>query len=711
MTARSFYQIVEDLTAEYDKLQRHNMALVSDNTSLRTQFLKLSGSQSREIQAATVLGDSDKSLPLMATTGPHWDGACPKVPGEEVFSSVPVFDGGMQEGYYRSEASVAPAEVDSIPQQVTGDWALTSDSTSCPLSPSIQDKVSCGRLRVRPIWRKAVKDEFDIPEEQDVQLHISVRGLKKASTTETLRSGDAMKAEGMIQKFVITPGSLKHVAFDLLSLLVVGYDILLIPLAAFNLEQSVFISSMMVLTTIFWSFDICLTFFIGYHEEGIVELRPHKIMKRYIRNLFVLDVSLVLFDWLLIIGDSSENVFGLLRIVKFGRFARVMRIFRLLRLMKVLPLIQDLVGSVHSHAAVDALKIVIMLVATAVANHFVACLWYALGTTNGHSETWVEALLDKEGQTSMLYLYTTALHWSWTQFTPSSMEVVPRNANERIFAISVIVLALIVCSSFVSKITQVSAALRDRNAEMWLQQDRLAKYIADNRVSLELGNRIHSFARKHRSTVAKKRVHEKDISVILIMPETMRVELHCEVFSPVLMPHPFFQQWLDVDMHGVSNICHSAMSEISLSTGQELFTFGTKGAKMYFLIGGEMTYCRGAGGGEGQALQEGDHICEMVLWILWVHRGFLSAKIKGEFVALDAELFGKCARQSAVFSPCREYAKLYLERLVADVDEDNASMSDLWGSFDMKLDIAQQAFGSIRIEPKLTRRFTDNFRM
>jgi len=703
MTARSFYQIVEDLTAEYDKLQRHNMALVSENTSLRAQFFELSGSQSHEIQAATVLRDIDKSLPLMATTGPHWDGACPKMPGEDVFYGVPAFDGSMQEGYCRSEVFVAPA--DSFRPQISNDSASSLDSST---SWSLKPTSPCGRLRVRPIWRKAVKDELDIPEEQDMPCCINVKGLE-ASTMETLRSGDARKAKGIMQKFVITPGSLKHIALDLLSLLVVGYDILLIPLAAFNLEQSALLYSMMVFITIFWSFDICLTFFIGYHDEGIVELRPHKIMKRYIRNLFVLDVTLVLFDWVLIIGDGSENVFGLLRIGKSVRFARVMRMFRLLRLMKVLPLIENLVDTVHSFAVVNTLKIVIRLVGIAVANHFVACLWYALGTTSGHSETWVEALLDKEGQASGLYLYTTALHWSWTQFTPSSMEVVPRNTKERIFAISVIVLALVVFSSFVSKITEAMATLRDRNAGMWQQQEHLRKYIADNRVSLELGNCIHNFARKHRSMVAKKRVHEEDISVILMMPETMRVQLHCEVFSPVLVPHPFFQQWLEIDMYGVSNICHSAMSEISLSIGQELFIFGTKGAKMYFLIGGEMTYCRGAGGGEGQALQEGDHICEMVLWMSWVHQGFLSAKITGEFVALDAELFGNCARQSSVFSPCREYAKLYLERLAADVDEDNASMSDLWGSFDMKLDIAQQAFGSVRIEPKLTRRFTDRF--
>merc|ERR1719191_2017613 len=54
---------------------------------------------------------------------------------------------------------------------------------------------------------------------------------------------------------------------------------------------------------------------------------------------------------------------------------------------------------------------------------------------------------------SVSYRYTTALHWSLTQFTPASMDLHPTNTLERAYSVVVIMLALVVFSSFVSSIT------------------------------------------------------------------------------------------------------------------------------------------------------------------------------------------------------------------------------------------------------------------
>ena len=91
--------------------------------------------------------------------------------------------------------------------------------------------------------------------------------------------------------------------------------------------------------------------------------------------------------------------------------------------------------------------IVVMIL---IANHVVACSWFWIGaSTDPENQSWVNKAKSKQAWNSLVYRYATSLHWSLTQFTPSSMEVVPMNTKERIFAVCVLLFALIVFSSFV----------------------------------------------------------------------------------------------------------------------------------------------------------------------------------------------------------------------------------------------------------------------
>lgn len=75
------------------------------------------------------------------------------------------------------------------------------------------------------------------------------------------------------------------------------------------------------------------------------------------------------------------------------------------------------------------------------------------------------------------YRYMTSFHWSVTQFTPASMEVVPRNALERTFNIVMIFLGLLMFSSFISNMTNGMTYLTKRNYEKRQQRDALVSYM------------------------------------------------------------------------------------------------------------------------------------------------------------------------------------------------------------------------------------------
>merc|ERR1712048_607574 len=89
------------------------------------------------------------------------------------------------------------------------------------------------------------------------------------------------------------------------------------------------------------------------------------------------------------------------------------------------------------HSMLDIIRLVLLLI---LFNHILACFWYVIGKNpflcNHYSGadicegTWLTQP-DMQNR-SDLYHYLSALHWSVTQMTPASMELVPINAGERL---------------------------------------------------------------------------------------------------------------------------------------------------------------------------------------------------------------------------------------------------------------------------------------
>ncbi len=76
----------------------------------------------------------------------------------------------------------------------------------------------------------------------------------------------------------------------MLSIFVIGYDVIFIPLEFVGLvlgsELQSIVAFMDWTTAVFWTFDIFMAFSTGFHSEGIVELRPWRIAAAYMRSWF-----------------------------------------------------------------------------------------------------------------------------------------------------------------------------------------------------------------------------------------------------------------------------------------------------------------------------------------------------------------------------------------------------------------------------------------
>jgi len=516
------------------------------------------------------------------------------------------------------------------------------------------------------------------------------------ATLSTVRGDGMVKDDtSCLQRIVASPTSMRRIVWDIVSVFVIGYDVLTVPLVAFSEMNSPADSLISFIINIFWTIDIPFSFLSGIYDGGVIEMRPAQIARNYLRRWFIVDIFIVVMAWLEVAVETVDggSILGgngnLVRMSKTLRLSRLLRLFRLLRLIKVPAIVDNVCGSFHSQTFGTFMGIFRSLALIAIINHFIACSWYAVSSIDEPENRRWSAVLDEEGR-GVSYRYSTSLHWSLTQFTPASMEVVPRNTYERFFAIVVLFSALVCFSAFVSSITTSMTALIKINSEKSKERESIRKYISDNQLSIELGNKIDRFLRST-NYLAKKRLHEADIPIFKDFPETLRRQLHWEVYNWRATTSPIFYHYSRADQAGFFEVCHRAMREESLHTGQELFVKGAAAGKAYFFLSGVMEYSLNQDDISAE-ISDSQLVCEVVLWVKWHHQGDLRAAAPSEFVALDSDVFRKIgARKPHIHFALCEYASHFRERLL----ESSGLRADVWNSFDTSQELAQKAFANL----------------
>ena len=159
-----------------------------------------------------------------------------------------------------------------------------------------------------------------------------------------------------------------------------AYDTIAIPLQlVFPVPWTDGVKAIFWYYMLFWTTDMGWSVITGFHEKGKLEMRQQLVLKRYFSGWFWLDLLVVGLDWVTTATDSQGKTQRMVRILKTMRMARSLR---LLRLMKLKALWEKLLDSITSNMVHVMIGIVrSMLMVTAV-THFVACLWYAVGTAS-----------------------------------------------------------------------------------------------------------------------------------------------------------------------------------------------------------------------------------------------------------------------------------------------------------------------------------------
>eukprot|EP00928_Gymnodinium_smaydae_P025731 TRINITY_DN20407_c0_g1_i1.p1 TRINITY_DN20407_c0_g1~~TRINITY_DN20407_c0_g1_i1.p1 ORF type:complete len:824 (+),score=145.55 TRINITY_DN20407_c0_g1_i1:187-2658(+) len=485
---------------------------------------------------------------------------------------------------------------------------------------------------------------------------------------------DETECEGLVrngtflEQFVVLPKSLKRIAWDVLGMLLIAFDMVWLPLQVFDLESSAFTNTIAWISRLFWTCDVGANFFTGVlRSNGEIELRLQQIALHRAATWLPLDICLVTVDWVEIMQANADGA-NASTVGKTMRVVRLLRMLRLLRLIKAPSLLAKMFENIHSEKLILILKISKITVSIIFLVHVIACLWFWLGASADTGWVRYSNLLDATPSAQ----YGLAFHWSLTQFT-GAMDLQPHNLEERYFAICVLMLAFLTTASFLSSMTSSMTQLQiilSRESEQFVV---LRRYLAARGISQKLSSRVSRNAR-HGFKERQRQVPEDDVEVLALVSEPLRVEVHFEIHSPLLLEHPLFAKLMDMSPMVIRRIAHTAIHEIPLSAGDWVFNAGELPAtpSVLFIASGSLQYFfqmqeldkRQSGCITSLIAERGNWLCEAILWTHWIFLGTLRATCDCRIMMLGvAELNNIIMRTPQLKPTLMSYAEAYVASL------------------------------------------------
>jgi len=450
-----------------------------------------------------------------------------------------------------------------------------------------------------------------------------------------------------LRMIMIAPFSKGRVAWDLFGACLIGYDMIMIPMQAFDFKGG-FMTFMSWLTMMFWSVDLLSSFLTGtYNQAGnTIEMRPVVIAIQYIRTWFILDILAVLPDWLVVVIKVDKG--GASRMAKALRVVRVLRVLRLLRLAKLRRIMQQIEMKLDNEYFQCYMSLAKLMLSVLLLNHIIACGWFTMSIIE-NEKGWVH----KNGldPTDATYCYLASMHWALSNFN-GEVDITAFTTIERFFTVIVLYVGLLVFSYFISSITHLLLQIRQLSEDSVQKQWRLMRYLHDNNISVDLSLRVKLFIEKVTQTTHSQ---EDDVPLLTILPSGLRQQLDCEIKGSALCVHPLLHH-LTFDRESTGTRMCQLLRHVSLHYGAALFYQEQTSNRLFLVTVGQLSYVKNlkaqieamkagknafagkqllntdwlTGGGSismeaksaiPPVCKQGEWLSEMGLWTRWSHKG------------------------------------------------------------------------------------------
>lgn len=485
--------------------------------------------------------------------------------------------------------------------------------------------------------------------------------LDAALSYHMLNHEETTRAHG--RWWILHPHEHKRVVWDVLMFNLVLWDLVMIPLGQFEYTETPSLARMAMFTRVFWTVDLFVTFCTGFVcADGFIELRPNAIAKKYVRTWFGIDVVMVLCDWIEFLLTVDVGGISIARGVKATRIIRIVRMVRLLRLARVQQVLNTLVELINSVTLVIFIDLVKLLIIMLGSGHLLACMWYGVSKMSEGEETnWI---IEFEYEEKPLFnRYVMAMRWAISQFAGGMDEVTPQSLPEHLYAVVVFFAAYWSGTVFVSILTSSMTKLILDKSGHTQTIATLRRYLLQHNVSPTLGLRIRRNALA--ALVAQENMMpEANVKLLKMVSDPLRAELDFEILSPKLVVHPFFCNYIKECPHVVRNVCYVAITTKGVSEGDVIFETGESPSepKMHPIFTGALAYIENHG--KMTARGPKDWIAEPHLWVIWVHRGRLLARVDSQLFAFDSHEFQTVVtRFHHRHCDPRDYAKAFIIQL------------------------------------------------
>jgi len=439
-------------------------------------------------------------------------------------------------------------------------------------------------------------------------------------------------------RLMMDPRSSRHLIYNIINLVFLLYDLTMIPyMLAFDVALDGVLYTLTMMSCIFWTVDIGMTFCTGVYDGQHVDMRPWEVAKRFARTMLVPDLMMASCNWLsLAVANMSDDRSGSssFRIVRFAQAGKLLRVTGMLRAMRMFRIFEELLDHLLPDIYQVLLKCTYVVLGVAWINHLIGCLWYAIGRS-GHSDTglrWTEMTVQSQAdgvvldfmETGRVFQYITAFHWSVAQFTLGAADANPVNSLERFFNTACLLMGLICGSTLISSL---SASMVDYQMSQKSRNDELRKlrhFLRENKVSQSLALLVMQQATQRLRK--QDLLPMRDVHALQRISNSLLTDLRCELFTPHLHKHPLFRLWITYDKNVMQGICKAAIECHTLLEKDDLFCAGSSTDRTYCLMSGSLEYVKAPETAPVTCITSckvatGSWISEASLWSHWNHVG------------------------------------------------------------------------------------------
>jgi len=472
--------------------------------------------------------------------------------------------------------------------------------------------------------------------------------------------------------------------FDLQSLVVLAYDLVVIPyLLAWSIEMTGNWLILSWVTVSFWTMDICLSCLTGIVQEGKVIKDPVIIVKNYMASWMVPDLAIVLSDWFAMLmtvalDNSSNGGIKMLRVMKFGRLLRVMGMFKVFRFARVVEEFLDRsIGETYRMT----MRIVSIVASIIWINHIMCCGWFAIGRS-GPSDTgtrWVESDFLEQNE---WYQYWTTFHWSITQITLGATEVISSNTVERMYTVCCLVFGLLFGSTLVSSLSATMVEFQMLRNGRQQKLRLLRQFLSDHTVDLDISYLVQKQVKERLGPTDK--LHESDVDGLNLLSAQLLSMLRREIYAPHLVTHPLFNLWSGLDPNLFNKLCFT-MHFRYLRQEDDLFVPGPAEAIAYYLSSGSLSYTQEPASSRVTEVftadvKVGAWLAEAALWCYWIHVGTAEASATSELLMINEDALNSAVNvRHTIRKVVQQYGEVFCKRLKKSAPPDGSFPSDLEG--------------------------------